>query len=96
VAQYVLAVWQGNLQDPTLSVQIRNGFKPRGILYEHISDPRSFNAAALIVRENPHYTPGAAPQPHHPVPTRRTATHRAILPGLRRPPPAANRPQAHL
>jgi GNAT superfamily N-acetyltransferase len=96
VAQYALAVWQGKLQDPTLSVQIRNGFKPRGILYEHISDPRSFNAAALIVRENPHYAPGAAPQPHHANPTRRTASQRAILPGLRRPPPAANRPQAHL
>lgn len=74
VAQYVLAVWQGRLQDPTLSVQIRNGFKPRGILYEHISDARSFNAAALIVRENPHFIPSAAPQPHNPVQRPRRST----------------------
>ncbi|MGQ9908084.1 MAG: GNAT family N-acetyltransferase [Candidatus Flexifilum sp.] len=59
IAQYVLHVWQGKIHDPTLSMQIRNGFKPRGILYDHISDPRSNNAAALIVRENPHYRPVA-------------------------------------
>ncbi|MBE2184591.1 MAG: GNAT family N-acetyltransferase [Anaerolineae bacterium] len=55
VAQYVLHVWQGKLQDPTLSMQIRNGFRIRGILYDHISDPRSGNCATLIVRENPYY-----------------------------------------
>ncbi|MBL8144757.1 MAG: GNAT family N-acetyltransferase [Anaerolineae bacterium] len=78
VAQYVLKVWQGTLQDPTLSVQIKNGFKPRGILYEHISDPRSFNAAALIVRENPHFVPAAVAQPQ----PQQVAV----------PPPAAKRP----
>lgn len=55
IAQYALRVWQGRIHDPTLSMQIRNGFKPKGILYEHISDPRSQNAATLIMRENPHY-----------------------------------------
>jgi len=57
IAQYALRVKQGRIYDPTLSVQIRNGFTVRGILYNHISDPRSENAAALIVRENPHYKP---------------------------------------
>lgn len=60
IAQYALHVWQGKLHDPTLTMQIRNGFKPKGILYDHISDPRSNNAATLIVRENPHYQPTAA------------------------------------
>lgn len=66
VAQYVLRVWQGVIHDPTLSMQIRNGFKVRGILYDHISDPRSNNAATLIVRDNPHYRPSARPQPPDP------------------------------
>lgn len=57
IAQYILQVTQGKIFDPTLSVQIRNGFRVRGILYDHISDSRSNNAAALIVRENPFYSP---------------------------------------
>ncbi|GEM_PF-131674 len=57
VAQYALKVWQDTIHDPTLSVQIRNGFVPKGILYDHINDPRSDHAAVLIVRENPHYVP---------------------------------------
>ncbi len=96
VAQYVLNVWQGRLHDPTLTVQMRNGFKPRGILYEHISDPRSFNAAALIVRENPFYIAGAAPQPHTAGHGRRSAPRRVSVPSARRPGPRAERPLAQL
>ena len=57
VAQYVLRVHQTRLHDPTLSMQLRNGFGVRGILYNHINDPRSNNCATLIVRENPYYHP---------------------------------------
>lgn len=57
IAQYILQVYQGRLHDPTLSMQIKNGFVPRGIIYDHISDPRSRNAATLIVRENRQYVP---------------------------------------
>lgn len=57
VAQYVLRVHQTRLHDPTLSMQLRNGFGVKGILYDHISDPRSNNCATLIVRENPYYHP---------------------------------------
>lgn len=57
VPQYVLRVKQGHLYDPTLTMQLKNGFRVRGILYDHISDPRSNNCASLIVRENPHYRP---------------------------------------
>jgi GNAT superfamily N-acetyltransferase len=55
IAQYILRVKQGHLFDPTLSMQLKNGFRIRGILYNHITDPRSNNTATLIVRENPHY-----------------------------------------
>lgn len=55
IAQYVLRVKQSLLHDPTLSMQLRNGFQVRGILYDHITDPRSDNACTLIIRDNPHY-----------------------------------------
>ncbi|MBI1259443.1 MAG: GNAT family N-acetyltransferase [Chloroflexi bacterium] len=57
IAQYVLHVHQTRLHDPTLSMQLRNGFQVKGILYDHIADRRSHNAATLIVRENPYYQP---------------------------------------
>ncbi|RMG82701.1 MAG: GNAT family N-acetyltransferase, partial [Chloroflexi bacterium] len=57
IETYVELVAQGELTDPTLSMQIHNGFRPRGILYNHITDPRSNDCAALIVRENPDYRP---------------------------------------
>lgn len=57
VAQYVLRVHQTRLHDPTLSMQLRNNFQVKGILYNHIADPRSNNCATLIVRENPFYHP---------------------------------------
>lgn len=65
VAQYILRVKQGHLFDPTLSMQLKNGFRVRGILYDHITDPRSNNTATLIVRENPYYQTPSAPVEHH-------------------------------
>jgi hypothetical protein len=73
-------VWQGVIHDPTLSMQIRNGFKVRGILYDHISDPRSNNAATLIVRDNPHYRPPARPQPPDPPKLTRPARRASPAP----------------
>ncbi len=52
VEDYVRKVASGDLKDPTLSFQLKNGFRVRGILYHHYestTDPH----AALIVRENP-------------------------------------------
>lgn len=67
VAQYILRVKQGHLYDPTLSMQLKNGFRVRGILYNHITDPRSNNTATLIVRENPYYQPPpSTPPSRHP------------------------------
>ncbi|MDZ4769566.1 MAG: GNAT family N-acetyltransferase [Chloroflexota bacterium] len=59
IAQYVMHVHQSRLHDATLTMQLHNGFQVRGILYDHISDPRSDNACTLIIRDNPHYqSPG--------------------------------------
>lgn len=82
VAQYVLRVKQGRIFDPTLSMQLRNGFRVRGILYDHLTDPRSNNAASLIVRENPYYRPvRPAARPARRVPRR-------SYPGISPAPPA--------
>jgi GNAT superfamily N-acetyltransferase len=55
IEQYVKAIVAGKLTGPTISAQLKYGFKVRAILYNHITDPRSDNAATLIVRENPNY-----------------------------------------
>ena len=53
IEEYIQGVIEGRLVGKTLAMQVKNGFKFHGILYDHISDPRSDNCAALIVRENP-------------------------------------------
>jgi GNAT superfamily N-acetyltransferase len=58
IEQYVEAVKRGHLQDPTVSAQLRNGFEVRGVLYNYLTDPRSDNHSALIVRPNPDYRAG--------------------------------------
>lgn len=57
IEDYVRAVERGEAFDPTLTVQMRNGFKVVGVLYDHITDPRSDNCAALIMRVNYDYKP---------------------------------------
>lgn len=69
IAQYVLHVQQARLHDPTLTMQLRNGFQVRGILYDHINDPRSNNACTLIIRDNPHYTQNTTQQASNPTKT---------------------------
>jgi GNAT superfamily N-acetyltransferase len=55
VEAYVEQIAAGTLTDPTLTAQIKQGFSVRGILYDHITDPRSDNCAVLMVRDNPDY-----------------------------------------
>jgi len=55
IETYVKKVEAGEVFDPTLSVQVKNGFQVRRVLYDHITDPRADNCAALIVRPNPQY-----------------------------------------
>lgn len=55
VEDYVAGVVSDKWSDPTLTAQLKQGFKVHGILYDHITDPRSDNCAAFIVRENPDF-----------------------------------------
>ncbi len=55
IETYVQKVAARELFDPTLSVQVKNGFQIQHVMHDHITDPRSDNCAALIVRPNPHY-----------------------------------------
>ncbi|MEZ4635425.1 MAG: hypothetical protein R2873_09710 [Caldilineaceae bacterium] len=47
--EYVERVVCGELYDPTLSFQLRNGFEVRGMLENYLEDSASDNWAALIV-----------------------------------------------
>jgi GNAT superfamily N-acetyltransferase len=53
--EYVRRVAKSDIFDPTLSMQMRNGFVPHHIIYNHITDPRADDCAVLIVRKNPDY-----------------------------------------
>ena len=52
VPNYVQKVVAGELFDPTLSFQLRNGFEVRGLLEGYLEDEASDNWATLIVWEN--------------------------------------------
>jgi GNAT superfamily N-acetyltransferase len=54
---YVQRVVAGELTDPTLSFQLRNGFQVRGMIENYMEDHSSDNWAVLIVWENPAYRP---------------------------------------
>ena len=56
--EYVDRVIAGELRDPTLSVQLRNGFAVRGLLRDYLEDSASDNWATLLVWENPGYAAG--------------------------------------
>ena len=57
IEEYVERCAKGEIVGMTLTMQVRNGFRPVGILYDHLTDPRSDNCAALIVRKNPDFRP---------------------------------------
>ncbi len=48
VEAYVAAVVAGQLADPTLTPQLRNGFTVRGIMYDHIRDDLVPHAALIV------------------------------------------------
>ncbi len=54
--EYVERVIAGELRDPTLSMQLCNGFEVRGLLRDYIQDSTSDNWATLLVWENPECT----------------------------------------
>lgn len=53
VEEYARAVAEGRLTDPTLTPQLRAGFRLRGILYNYIDAGDLGNDSTLIVWENP-------------------------------------------
>ena len=53
---YIEQVLAGNLFDPTLSMQLRNGFRFIRVIKDFFIFPRSDNWCALIVWENPNFT----------------------------------------
>jgi GNAT superfamily N-acetyltransferase len=55
IPEYVEQVIAGKLFDPTLTMQLRNGFTVKGLLKNYIDDRNSDNWATLIVWQNPHY-----------------------------------------
>jgi GNAT superfamily N-acetyltransferase len=52
ITEYVDAVVGGSLVDPTLTFQLRNGFKVLGMIENYIEDSASDNWATLILWEN--------------------------------------------
>lgn len=52
ITDYVDAVVRGELVDPTLTFQLRNGFKVMGMIENYIEDSASDNWATLILWEN--------------------------------------------
>ncbi|MEM7334809.1 MAG: GNAT family N-acetyltransferase [Chloroflexota bacterium] len=58
IHQYVEKVVAKELFDPTLSMQLRNGFEVCGMLENYIEDSNSDNWATLIYWANPSYKKG--------------------------------------
>ncbi len=57
VEDYARRVAAGELNDPTLSMQLKMGFRLRKLLYHYVADPRSDQVVTLIVRDNPDFAP---------------------------------------
>ena len=55
IRTYVDKVIAGELHDPTLTVQLRNGFEVRALIKDFFIFPRSRNWSTLIVWDNPDY-----------------------------------------
>jgi GNAT superfamily N-acetyltransferase len=55
VEEYVAKVIAGEIFDPTVSVQLRCGFKIHGIIQHYVSDPSCDGKAVFLVWQNPEY-----------------------------------------
>lgn len=61
VEEYVAKVIAGELFDPTVSVQLRCGFRVHGIIHDYVRDPTCDGKAAFLVWHNPDYHPTREP-----------------------------------
>jgi GNAT superfamily N-acetyltransferase len=55
VEEYVAEVVSGRMVDPTVTVQLKCGFRVHGIIQNYVSDPSCDNKAALIIWDNHEY-----------------------------------------
>jgi ribosomal protein S18 acetylase RimI-like enzyme len=51
--QYVAEVVNGTRVDRTLTAQIKSGCRVLGVVHDYLNDPKSGNAAAILLFENP-------------------------------------------
>lgn len=59
--EYCRKVVAGELTDPTLSAQLKSGFRFVDVLYDYfVNESGAYKAAALIVKDNPCYDPKRA------------------------------------
>lgn len=57
VREYADHIINGELEDPTVTMQMRRGFQPRAIIENYAANPLAGNAAMLIEWRNPDYRP---------------------------------------
>ncbi|MBV9082092.1 MAG: aminotransferase class III-fold pyridoxal phosphate-dependent enzyme, partial [Acidobacteriaceae bacterium] len=62
VEQYYRGVVAGEIWDPTLSMQMRAGFEPRGLIPNYLDDPVCDNYGVLLVLESSQSVNGASRQ----------------------------------
>ncbi len=60
VVEYGRKVMAGELQDPTVTLQLKRGFRAEGVVADYCDEPAAGDAGVLIVWENPDYRAGAA------------------------------------
>jgi GNAT superfamily N-acetyltransferase len=61
IEAYVTEVVRGRRTDPTLSVQLRRGYWPYGIIPGYVDDPSSAGYAVFLVWRNPDRAPDERP-----------------------------------
>lgn len=57
--EYVAKVVAGELFDPTLSMQLRNGFEVLGVIHDYLDDPSIGNVSSFIRWRNPDRVAGS-------------------------------------
>lgn len=76
---YAERVIAGEIDDPTVSMQIRRGLQPRGIIEDYYPEPRAGGCAVLLVWQPPR----AAPAKGRPLPGPRPTAGPSPAPGAR-------------
>jgi GNAT superfamily N-acetyltransferase len=101
---YAERVIAGEIEDPTVTMQIHRGLQPRGIIEDYYPEPRAGGCAVLLVWQPPRTAPakgrplpGTAPRPRvgptlGPVPARDGPAPQANAPAATRVPPASAAP----